>query len=280
MFHVEQNNIHIKTRDYSFSNEEFAIIKTNTPGLLKTHPTPSMMSIKKYYDGDNYNSHKTKAVSIFDWVYNLFRIINTFFKVRCLGPLTSKDRILDYGCGTGYFLKSIIRRNYSIVGYEPIKKNDNPLIFSSLSSDKITNTRFTVVTAWHSLEHVHNIDKELKNIFDITDSKSKVVVAVPNYDSLDAKHYKSFWAGYDVPRHIWHFNKKGIVELFESHGFKKIRSAPMFLDAYYVSYLSEKYKGRYLKIFRALLVGTASNIHALFTGNFSSNVFTFKKINK
>ena len=47
-----------------------------------------------------------------------------------------KIRILDYGCGTGYFLKSIIRRNYSIVGYEPIKKNDNPLIFSSLSSDE------------------------------------------------------------------------------------------------------------------------------------------------
>ena len=136
MFHVEQNNTHIKTRDYSFSNEEFAIIKTNTPGLLKTHPAPSMMSIKKYYDGDNYSSHKTKAVSIYDWVYNLFRIINTFFKVRCLGPLTTKDRILDYGCGTGYFLKSITRRNYNIVGYEPIKKNDNPFIFSSLSSDK------------------------------------------------------------------------------------------------------------------------------------------------
>ena len=144
--------------------------------------------------------------------YNLFRIINTFFKVRCLGPLTSKDRILEYGCGTGYFLKSITRRNYNIVGYEPIKKNDNPFIFSSLRSDKIINTRFTVVTAWHSLEHVHNIDKELKNIFDITDSKSKVVVAVPNYNSLDAKYYKSFWAGYDVPRHIWHFNKKGIVD--------------------------------------------------------------------
>ena len=137
MFHVEQNNIHIKTRDYSFSNQEFAIIKTNTPGLLKTHPTPSMMSIKKYYDGDNYSSHKTKAVSIFDRVYNLFRIINTFFKVRCLGPLTTKDRILDYGCGTGYFLKSIIRRNYSIVGYEPIKKTTIHLYLAAFHLTKL-----------------------------------------------------------------------------------------------------------------------------------------------
>ena len=109
MFHVEQNNTHIKTRDYSFSNEEFTILKTNTTGVLKTHLAPSKESINKYYNGYNYSSHKTTAVSIFDWVCNIFRTINTVFKIRCLGRLTTKDRILDYGCGTGYFLKSIAR---------------------------------------------------------------------------------------------------------------------------------------------------------------------------
>ena len=49
--------------------------------------------------------------------------------------------------------------------------------------------------------------------------KGKIIIAVPNLESYDAKYYKEYWAAYDVPIHLYHFSKKSICSLFEKHGF-------------------------------------------------------------
>ena len=114
-------------------------------------------------------------------------------------------------------------------------------------------------------------------MYDLLDEKGTIIVAVPNYLSFDARYYKSFWAAYDTPRHLWHFDKKSLKEVFENKGFKLIKSSPMLLDAYYVSLLSESYKKSMFKIFKSIFVGTISNTLAFFTKEYSSNIFVFKK---
>ena len=114
-------------------------------------------------------------------------------------------------------------------------------------------------------------------MYDLLDEKGSLIVAVPNYLSFDARYYKNFWAAYDAPRHLWHFDKKSLKEFFENKGFKLIKSSPMILDAYYISLLSESYKKSPLKIFKSIFVGTISNVLAFFTKEYSSNIFVFKK---
>jgi len=64
-------------------------------------------------------------------------------------------------------------------------------------------------------------------------------------------------------------------------GFELLKSAPMFLDAFYVSMLSEKYKNNPLGFFKGFLIGLFSTISYLFTNNASSHYFILKKqINK
>ena len=128
-----------------------------------------------------------------------------------------------------------------------------------------------------SPEKRRELENVIKRFYQILDDDGALIVAVPNYRSFDANYYKSFWAAYDAPRHLWHFDKKSIKEIFSSHGFRFIKSKPLLFDAYYVSLLSEKYKKSKFRIFNSIVVGTLSNLKAFFTKEYSSNVFVFKK---
>ena len=103
-----------------------------------------------------------------------------------------------------------------------------------------------------------------------------MLVAVPNADSYDASVYKEFWAAYDVPRHLYHFNQSSMTMLLEKHGLRVEKVMPMVFDSFYVSMLSEKYKGG--NILKAFFTGLWSNIKG--TGDkkyFSSLIYVVRK---
>jgi predicted SAM-dependent methyltransferase len=70
----------------------------------------------------------------------------------------------------------------------------------------------------------------------------RLIIAVPNYTSFDAKYYQKYWAAYDLPRHLYHFSPKSMTILLNEMGFEIVSLKPMWYDSFYVSLLSEKYK--------------------------------------
>ena len=129
---------------------------------------------------------------------------------------------------------------------------------------------------WHVLEHLPNLEAQIGNIKDLLKPKGRLIVAVPNYKSYDAKHYRAHWAAYDVPRHLWHFSQSGINKLFSKFGFKVEKTLPMAFDAYYVSLLSEKYKSGFMNPFKAFWIGAVSNLKAKRSGEYSSLIYIIK----
>jgi hypothetical protein len=85
------------------------------------------------------------------------------------------------------------------------------------------------------------------------------------------------WAGYDVPRHIWHFTQDSMHALLHRNGLTLIDIKPMKLDSFYVSLLSEQYKNpEQLKIITALkafMEGITSNIQARKNKEYSSLIY-------
>jgi hypothetical protein len=104
---------------------------------------------------------------------------------------------------------------------------------------------------------------------------------VPNPESADAKHYGSDWAGYDVPRHLYHFSQKSMETFQNQFALELVRIEPLVFDSYYVSLLSEGYKnpnsGIIVRYVKAFLEGYRSNQRADKPGNYSSNIYIFKK---
>jgi len=277
MFHVEQKEIYIEVQDHFLTKENFQIQKTNTQGLLQTLPSPSKSQIRNYYKSEHYVSHDSKKSSFFFFFYRFFRAINFLSKKRLLPSEKLCKNVLDFGSGEGYFIDKLRRKGFNVFGVDTIKSDVSKGVYESVFDKNLQTKKFNCITAWHSIEHVHELDKTISRFYDLLDDKGALIIAVPNYLSLDAKHYNVFWAGYDVPRHLWHFDKRSLIKLFESKGFDFIKSKPMLLDAYYVSLLSEEYKKSTFKLFKSFIVGTLSNINAFFTKEYSSNIFVFKK---
>ena len=135
---------------------------------------------------------------------------------------------------------------------------------------------FDVITLWHVLEHVPNLEDHFKLFKRLLKPDGHLIIAVPNYNSYDAKFYKSFWAAYDVPRHLWHFSKTSFVKFSESYHFNLLEILPMKFDSFYVSLLSEKYKNGKMNAFSAFITGLKSNLRAKKNKEYSSLIYILR----
>ena len=269
----------LKIKDHFLSKEHFFVSKCED-GVLKTAPDMDEKTLFKYYDSDEYISHNNRGGGI-AFFYKVFSKLMLRVKLRLIKGLIRKDSVIvDFGCGKGDFISHLVNHNYRALGVENNKKakeictKKNLEVFNSIEeiSDKIA-----LVTFWHSFEHLSSPKEVLKKLFKITNGSSYVVLALPNYNSFDAKFYGAFWAAYDVPRHRFHYSKDGINKVMRAAGFKLVKTKPMLLDAFYISMISEKYKNRKLFFLNGIIIGFLSNLSGFISGNFSSSIFVFKK---
>ncbi len=268
--------------DFTTSQEEFSIVKCKSCQLLITSPRPDANSIGKYYQSDSYISHTNSSKKLIDKLYKIVRSFTLRWKLNLVGTHKPTGKILDYGCGTGEFLATCKKANWDCCGVEPSStargqatQLTNLPITQSLQ--EIGQQKFDVITLWHVLEHVENLTEKLSELKSFLKEDGIIFIAVPNHESLDAKIYKSHWAGYDVPRHLWHFSQENIKKLLESHQLKLMKNIPMIQDSFYVSLLSEKYlhpkSNILLNLGRGFITGLRSNLAARRNQSYSSVVY-------
>lgn len=280
MFHVKHLNF-MKIIDYSVTNEEFILKKNKKYDFLETFPKP--FQLENYYKSEDYISHTDGKRTFFEFIYQLIKHFTIQQKVNLIQKFCSeKGNVIDVGAGTGDFLLTAKRNDWRIFGVEPSEKAREKArekgVFLSENIGKIQK-KANCITLWHALEHIPNLEETLFLLKNQLTENGILVIAVPNYKSKDAEIYKNFWAAYDVPRHLWHFSRKGLRDLLNDIGFEQIAEKPMYFDAFYVSLLSEKYKTGKMNFLHGILNGIRSNYHGMKTGEYSSfiSIFRLKK---
>lgn len=281
---MKNKPIFLTVKDHSVSGEEFQLIQNSKYGFLETTPQPSSGKLPEYYKSEDYISHTDSKRNLFEKVYHLVRTFSLKKKLSLINSFSSEEKkLLDIGCGTGDFLETAKQNNWTVSGIEPneearqiANKKTNQSVFETEQLLKFESHSFDVITLWHVLEHLPNLEDQIKVFKKLLKSNGTLIIAVPNYKSYDAKHYKKFWAAYDVPRHLWHFNKRSISKLVSEHSFKVEKVKPMWFDSFYVSMLSEKYKTGKMNLIKGFLIGLLSNIKAIQSKEASSLIYIIK----
>lgn len=195
-----------------------------------------------------------------------------------------KGKALDIGCGVGDFLHTMEQHGWECTGVEPseeakaiAKKRIKAQVLASEDQENLPDNSFDVITMWHVLEHVDALWWQIQQLYRLCKPGGRIVIALPNYKSYDGQYYKAEWAAYDVPRHLNHFNKEILIKIFEESGLRHMKTEKLVWDAYYISYMSEKYRKHSLPLLRGAFRGLISNCKAKKSGEWSSLVYVFER---
>lgn len=281
---MNQKSSYFTVKDYSVSGEDFQLIENLEYGFLETKPQPSKEKLPEYYESENYISHTDSKRNLFENLYHLVRSISLKKKLNLINANTLiEKKLLDIGCGTGDFLLTAKQNGWDVSGIEPNKKaraiaNEkiNNKVFDTEYLSMFEEHSFDVISLWHVLEHLPNLEAHILKLKELLKPDGTLIIAVPNHNSYDAKHYKECWAAYDVPRHLWHFNRDAIRKLVSKFNFNVIKIKPMWFDAFYVSMLSEKYSSGKMNLINGFWIGLLSNIKALRSKEASSLIYIIK----
>jgi 2-polyprenyl-3-methyl-5-hydroxy-6-metoxy-1,4-benzoquinol methylase len=271
----------ITVKDFSVSGESFSLLLNEEYQILKTHPQPTLDKLGSYYEFEDYISHTDGKRTVFEKMYHFIKRKAIRDKVNLINshqPL--KGKILDIGAGTGDFLLECKNQNWDILGIEPNEKAKTTAIGKGINIgdtiEQLESNSFDVITMWHVLEHVPDVEHQVAELKRLLKPSGTIIIAVPNFKSYDANHYKSNWAAYDVPRHLWHFSKTAIDKLFDKQNINLAEVKPMWFDSFYVSLLSEKYKTGKMNFVSGFLIGFVSNLVGIFKNEFSSHIYILK----
>jgi 2-polyprenyl-3-methyl-5-hydroxy-6-metoxy-1,4-benzoquinol methylase len=205
----------------------FAVVQCQDFGLCFTNPRPTPGAIGQFYP-DSYKPHRpprsrqrrARPADAGTWK----RPRN---ERRAL-PWHGEGRLLDFGCGGGSYLERMARQGWQVTGVDASAaavarvRRDLGLdaVVGSLPHPRFAAESFDVITMWHSLEHVHAPLDVLRHARRLLAPGGKLVVAVPNIDSLPFRWFGHAWYGLDLPRHLTHFSSWTLTLMLQRAGFQ------------------------------------------------------------
>lgn len=282
--HSGSINHNLSCTDHLVSGEIYELFKCETCGFIFTQDHPDEKMIGKYYDSEDYASHSETKPGLINRLYSAARKIMLHKKLEITEhtSLLKKGKILDIGCGTGYFAAEMKENGWVVTGIEPSGKAREMAIkrfgLEILEPEEISSLKggsFDVITMWHSLEHLHDPYNYSREILRLLKPDGLLISALPNCGSYDARHFGNSWAAYDVPRHLWHFTPDTFSLFAEKAGFKITGIKPLPLDVFYISILSEKNREKRLYLPLGLIKGSFFAARAIFKPGKSSSLIYF-----
>lgn len=195
---------------------------------------PNVKYDKKYYEAKS------------NFLGKIFRPIESllYFIRNCYVGLNEKNIWIDVGAGEGKFLSSVnakkkIGVEVSTAGRKMMKKVGIETL-SEKEFLKLKNTNADVISFWHVLEHIKEPWKYLKSASKNLSKNGKVIIGIPNIESIDYKIFKKNWFHLAPNHHLWHLSKKSIRILLSQVNME-IQSVDYFSPEHHLSGLIQSF---------------------------------------
>jgi SAM-dependent methyltransferase len=203
----------------------FTVVRCLDCGLCFTNPRPPVEAMPRFYPAV-YAPHRLPRRKA-GQRRRLLAGCRRQRKERHSLPWHGQGRLLDFGCGGGSYLERMHRQGWCVTGLDvspaAVQRVREELglraLVGTLPHPHLPPAGFDVITMWHSLEHVHQPLLVLREARRLLAPGGKVIVAVPNIDSLQFRWFGSAWYGLDLPRHLTHFTPDTLKAMLQRAGF-------------------------------------------------------------
>ena len=214
-------------------SQEFCIVQCSECGLARTFPLPDDKSLYSHDSSNYYGKLAGKFSPGFQKIRNKTMRLRARNFLSLLPVSVRKPKILDVGCAEGRLLNAFLEYGCECWGIEhplyPNRRflNNDQIVYlqDDLRNIDFDKETFDMIILWHVLEHMDNPILTMQKLHKWLTSKGIMIVAVPNFSSMEARAFKQSWFQLDLPWHKYHFSDQSITYLMEKCHLRVIRSS-------------------------------------------------------
>ena len=204
-----------------FIKDGFPHVRCSTCGLVYVAPIINEEAVMKFHETESswtevLFSDEQVDLDVRKFVYGLDLI-----EEHCSG-----GRILDIGCGPGFFLQEARKRGWLVEGMEMnercverLQQLDIAVCTAPLEHSNLEPGSYDAVAMWEVLEHLRHPRQALEMVYQLLKPGGVLLVCVPNFASLVNRimHEKGgTFAGYS---HVNFFEAPTLKQIQEERGF-------------------------------------------------------------
>ena len=215
-----------KERKLLVKNEPWYIYRCASCGLGFLDPRPSKEDIAKLYDKEYCEDQFVEGGGVGSPEF-MKRLSLETHRVRFFRGLKRKGKILDIGCGYGYFLAACrTMYGYDVHGLDvsewaahyAAERLGLSVTVGEIEMVNLPPNSYDIITMWHFLEHTRDPREAILKAMDLLKKDGILVIDVPNYDGTDARKDWGNWVGWQPPYHFYHFTPHTLKRLLKLCG--------------------------------------------------------------
>jgi len=196
------------------------LVKCNSCGFVFCELIPSTKELNEYY-------------KIYAYENNFYSPITKQRYIKLLSifePYRKNNKILDVGCGNGFFLETAKEKGWDVYGTEFSEKAIEILKEKGINSFKgkleIENFKeqmFDVITSFEVIEHINNPKNEINKFYNLLRTGGLLYITTPNFNSISRNLLIEKWNIINYPEHLTYYTPKTLKKLLTENDFKKIK---------------------------------------------------------
>lgn len=212
---------------------EYHLVQCAGCGLARTFPVPDEESLHTEDISVYYGKDKNKFIPAIQKVRDEMMRYRAKHYLPPIPDSGQKPRILDVGCAEGRLLNAFLENGCECWGIEhhfyPASRFINAHRIRYLQGDfhtmNLPEKAFDLIFLWHVLEHMDDPQLVMNRLYKLLSPKGAIILAVPNFSSLEAKKFKQFWFHLDIPWHKYHFDEISMKFLVKRNKYRIVSTS-------------------------------------------------------